>query len=77
MQTVSEVDQILSRLRGVPDKTTLSRQDVGWLLAEIDGGREAFGAVVEQKREMVQKAARMQRTIDDLLEMNKRLASKT
>ena len=70
MQTVSEVDHILSRLRGMSDKTmTLSHQDVVWLLAEIDGGREAFDAVVQQKKGLEQQAVQMRRTIDDLLAM--------
>lgn len=70
MQTVSEVDQILSRLRGMSAKTmTLSRQDVDWLLAEIDGGREAFDAVVQQKKGLEQQSLQMRRTIDDLLAM--------
>lgn len=50
-QPVPEVDQVLARLRQMNGESiALSRQDAGWLLAEIDGGREAFGAVVQQKK---------------------------
>lgn len=70
MQTVPEVDLVISRLRQMDGEAiTLSRLDAEWLLAEIDGGREAFGAVVQQKRELKQKVGQMQRAIDDLSDM--------
>ena len=66
-QTIPEVDQVLARLRQVGDNSiTLSLDDVRWLLAEIDGGREAFGAVVQKKNGLEQQAKQMRRTIDDL-----------
>lgn len=70
MQTMPEVDQAITRLRQmVGESVTLSSQDAEWLLAEIDGGREAFGVVVQQKRELEQKVGQMRRTIDDLSNM--------
>lgn len=70
MQTVPEVDQAISRLRQMNGKSvTLSSQDAEWLMAEIDGGREAFGVVVQKKRELEQKVQQMQRTITDLSRM--------
>lgn len=66
-QTTPEVDQVLARLRQVGDEAiTLSRDDARWLLAEIDGGREAFGTLVQQKKGLEQQVAQMRRTIDDL-----------
>lgn len=69
-QTLQEVDLILARMRQMGTATIkLSRQDTGWLLAEIDGGREAFDAVVKQKMELEKEVVKMRRTIDDLLAM--------
>ena len=66
-QTMLEVDQVLARLRQMNgDSVTLSRNDAQWLLAEIDGGREAFGAVVQKKNGLEQQVKQMRRTIDDL-----------
>ena len=64
---LAEVDQVLARLRQMNgDSVTLSREDAGWLLAEIDGGREAFVAVVQKKNGLEQQVKQMRRTIDDL-----------
>lgn len=64
---LAEVDQVLARLRQMNgDSVTLSREDAGWLLAEIDGGWEAFGAVVQKKNGLEQQVKQMRRTIDDL-----------
>lgn len=72
-QTQQEVDLILSRMRKMNSATIrLSRQDTGWLLAEIDGGREAFDVVVQQKQELEKEVLRMRRTIDDLLAMRRK-----
>lgn len=69
-QTMPEVDLVLARLRQMDgDSIALSRDNAEWLLAEIDGGREAFGVVVQQKKELEQKVKQMRRTIDDLLSM--------
>lgn len=66
-QTTPEVDQVLARLRQVGDEAiTLSQNDARWLLAEIDGGREAFGTLVQKKKGLEQQVAQMRRTIDDL-----------
>lgn len=66
-QTVPEVDQILARLRQMGgDSVALSQADARWLLAEINGGREAFGTLVQQKKGLEQQVAQMRRTIDDL-----------
>ena len=64
---LSEVDLALERLRQADSEPiTISREDARWLLAEIDGGREAFGTLVQQKNGLEQQVAQMQRTIDDL-----------
>lgn len=61
--TAPEVDQVLARLRQMDGGSiALSRDDADWLLAEIDGGREAFGAVVQQKKELEQTVKQMRRT---------------
>lgn len=66
-KALAEVDQVLARLRQMNgDSVTLSRNDTQWLLAEIDGGREAFGAVVQKKNGLEQQVKQMRRTIDDL-----------
>lgn len=66
-QTTPVVNQVLARLRQAGDDAiTLSRDDVRWLLAEIEGGREAFGTLVQQKKGLEQQVAQMRRTIDDL-----------
>lgn len=66
-KSLAEVNQVLARLRQMNgDSVTLSREDAGWLLAEIDGGREAFGAVVQKKNGLEQQVKQMRRTIDDL-----------
>lgn len=64
---LAEVDMVLDRLRqDASEAITLSRDDARWLLAEIDGGREAFGTLVQQKKGLEQQVAQMRRTIDDL-----------
>lgn len=66
-QSLPAIDQVIARLREMNgDSVSLSREDVEWLLAEIEGGMEAFGAVVQQKNDLEQKVKKMQRTIDDL-----------
>lgn len=73
VQTLTEVDRVLARLRQTEMRAvTLSHEEVRWLLAEIEGGREAFDTVVRQKKGLEQQVARMQRTIDDLLAMRGR-----
>ena len=66
-RTVTEVDRVLARLQQMDgDSIALSREDAKWLLAEIDGGREAFGTLVQQKKGLEQQVVQMRRTIDDL-----------
>lgn len=68
--TVPEVDQVLARLRQIDGTAiTLSHKEADWLLAEIDGGREAFGTVVQQKKGLEQRVAQLQRSVDTLLAM--------
>lgn len=70
--TLSELDQVVSRLRRMnSDSITLSQDDVWWLLAEIDGGREAFSALIQQKKVLSHQVVQLQRTIDDLLAMRR------
>jgi len=45
---------------------TLSRSDVRLMLAEIEGGREAFGTLVDRNAALREKTAAMRRTIDSL-----------
>jgi len=56
---------------GTPDNgsVTISGKDAEWLLAEIEGGREAFATLVQQKVDLAQQVSTMRRTIDDLLAM--------
>lgn len=69
-QTVPEVDRVLTRLRHMTEAPiTLSQDDARWLLAEIDGGREAFGILVLQKTGLEGQVRRLQRTVDDMLSM--------
>lgn len=72
-RTVPEVDQVLARLRRMTEKPiSLSPQEARWLLAEIDGGREAFGTLVLQQTGLEEQVRQMRRTIDDLLAMRGR-----
>lgn len=67
-KTVREVDLVLERLRQMTGETiSLSQQEAEWLLAEIDGGREAFGVLAQKNQELQQDKTQMRRTIDDLL----------
>jgi hypothetical protein len=71
--TVPEVDQAITRATEALEKAEgtvqLEKQDLQWLLAEIDGGRIAFGTLVQQKNGLEQQVKQMRRTIDDLLAM--------
>ena len=70
---LAEVDMVLDRLRqDASEAITLSRDDARWLLAEIDGGREAFGTLVQQKKGLEQQVAQMRHTIDDLSALMRR-----
>lgn len=78
-ETNPEVDRLCARLsnwlaKTAPDGTgrlTLDRADVQWLLAEIEGGREAFATVVQNAAGLRDRMANMQRTIDTLMSMRR------
>lgn len=75
-RTTPDVDRVIDRLKTwlettsarteLGSKISLSRDEVAWLLGEIEGGREAFGALVDQKRQLTQTTQQMRRTIDSL-----------
>lgn len=75
--SVPEVDRILPRMSDWLERTTpegktklaFSREDVQWLLGEIEGGREAFGALVETNAGLRNEVGRMRQTIDTLMAM--------
>lgn len=77
--TNPEVDSVCVRMSNwiadtAPDDTTtitLSRAEVQWLLAEVEGGREAFGTVVRNAAGLRKRMAEMQRTIDTLMSMRR------
>lgn len=78
-QTNPEVDRLVARMskwigETTPESTkrlTLSREDAQWLLAEIEGGREAFGTIVQANAGLRARVATMQHTIDILNSMRK------
>lgn len=45
---------------------TLTQAEVGWLLAEIEGGRDAFAAIVQQNQQLRQKVASQEQSLQDL-----------
>lgn len=70
-----EVDSVCVRMANwvtdtaEDEKTTfaLTRTEVQWLLAEVEGGREAFGTVVRKAACLRKQIAEMQKTIDTLM----------
>lgn len=78
-QTNPEVDRIVDKLTrwlaDTPADATepcpLSREEVKWLLAEIEGGREAFGTIVQNNMGLKTRVATMQGTIDTFMSMRK------
>ena len=76
-KTNPEVDRIVERMKAFldytglsgPKRLSLSREDVQWVVAEIEGGREAFGTLVQTNASMRSRAATMQSTIDTLMSM--------
>ena len=67
MQTVPEVDRIVNRLRSLGGESiSLTSRDAAWLVSEIDGGREAFEVLCQQKKALEQKLLQQQCLIDDL-----------
>lgn len=59
-KTVPQVDQILRRMHAFIDHAgdrpkasmRLSVEDVRWLAAEIEAGREAFGQIAQEKQDL-------------------------
>ncbi len=78
-QTNPEVDRIVDKMTRwladttaeAPEPLLLSRTEVQWLLAEIEGGREAFGTIVQNNMGLKSRVATMQGTIDTLMSMRK------
>lgn len=76
-KTNPEVDRIVERMKAFldnpcpdgPKRLSMSREDVRWVVAEIEGGREAFGTLVQTNSGMRTRAATMQSTIDTLMSM--------
>lgn len=76
-KTQPEVDRIVERMKAFldnpcpdgPKRLSMSREDVRWVVAEIEGGREAFGTLVQTNAGMRTRAATMQSTIDTLISM--------
>ena len=76
-QTNPEVDRIVDKMTRwladsppeAPEPLLLSRTEVQWLLAEIEGGREAFGTIVQNNMGLRSRMATMQGTIDTLMSM--------
>lgn len=71
--TVPEVDQAITRATDALEKAEntvqLKKQDLQWLLAEIEGGRESFGTLVGQNNSLRAEVARLQRTVQTFLSM--------
>jgi hypothetical protein len=76
-KTNPEVDRIVEKmsrwLAATPPEAQkpfpLTRDEVQWLLAEIEGGREAFGTIVESNTGLRSRVATMQGTINTLMSM--------
>lgn len=78
-QTNPEVDRIVDKMTRWLAKTpleakkplSLTREEVQWLVAEIEGGREAFGTLVNKNAGLKTRMNTMQGTIDTLRSMRK------
>lgn len=76
-QTNPEVDRIVEKMTRwlaatppeAPKPFPLTRAEVQWVLAEIEGGREAFGTIVQNNTGLRSRMASMQGTIDTLMSM--------
>lgn len=76
----TEVDRVVLKITSwlekhppeAPKPLTLSREEALWLLAEIEGGREAFGAIVDSNEVLLARVASMQGTINTLTSMRNR-----
>ena len=78
-RTNPEVDRIVDKMTRWLAKTPLeakkplplTREEVQWLVAEIEGGREAFGTIVDNNAGLKSRMNTMQGTIDTLISMRK------
>lgn len=78
-KTNPEVDRIVEKmsrwLAATPPEAQkpfpLTRDEVQWLLAEIEGGREAFGTIVESNAGLKSRIETMQGTINTFMSMRK------
>lgn len=78
-RTNPEVDRIVDKMSRWLAKTPLeakkplflTREEVQWLVAEIEGGREAFGTIVNNNAGLKSRMNTMQGTIDTLMSMRK------
>lgn len=78
-RTNPEVDRIVDKMTRWLAKTPLeakkplplNREEVQWLVAEIEGGREAFGTIVDNNAGLKSRMNTMQGTIDTLMSMRK------
>ncbi len=78
-RTNPEVDRIVDKITRWLAKTPLeakkplplTREEVQWLVAEIEGGREAFGTIVDNNAGLKSRMNTMQGTIDTLMSMRK------
>ena len=78
-RTNPEVDRIVDKMTRWLAKTPLeakkplplTREEVQWLVAEIEGGREAFGTIVDNNAGLKSRMNTMQGTIDTLRSMRK------
>lgn len=78
-RTNPEVDRIVDKITRWLAKTPLeakkplplTREKVQWLVAEIEGGREAFGTIVDNNAGLKSRMNTMQGTIDTLMSMRK------
>ena len=78
-QTNPEVDRIVEKLSrwlsntpaDAKTRLSLSREESQWLRAEIEGGREAFGAIVDSNTALRERVATMQASINTLMTMRR------
>ena len=52
---------------------SISKEDAEWLAAEIEGGREAFQAVVERKKQAELRVKNLEQTVESMLALRDRL----
>lgn len=69
--TLPEVDRVLTQVRATPPgaTVTLARDDLDWLVVEVEGGRDAFGTLIETNAGLRQEVGRLRRTVDTMIAM--------